>query len=117
MKYVAAIVLALSLGAATGQAQTADSLILPVLPAKGTTAPQQPPNPRLAAAAARQAKVAARQMVSPFDRFIAPHIAEMLKTKKRVSPGAVKPMTAAVTAASQGVNFPGFCVDSLSHAP
>ena len=107
-KPVAAILLAFTLGAATGQAQTAGSLILPVLPAKGTTAQQQPPNPRLVAEEARQAKVAARQMVSPFDKFIAPHIAEMLKTKKRVSPGAVKPMTAAVTAASQGVNFPGF---------
>ena len=108
MQHVAAIVLALSLGAATGQTQSAENLILPVLPTKAAAAPTPPLSSKLAAIAARRATVAGRQMVSPFERVIAPHIAQMLKAKKRVSPGAVKPRTAAVTAASEGVNFPGF---------
>jgi hypothetical protein len=47
-------------------------------------------------------------MVSPFDRVIAPQIAELLKGKKLVSPGAVRPMSNASSAAAEGVNFPGF---------
>jgi hypothetical protein len=102
--YLAVLVFALSLGAATGRAQSTKSSILPVLP---TTEPTPPLTPSLAAVAARKAKVAAGQMVSPFDRVIAPYIPELLKGKKLVSPSTVKPMANAVGNAGP-VNFPGF---------
>jgi len=108
LKYVTAIVLVLSLGAAIARAQNADNLILPIHPVRGISAPNLPTTSAPAAAAARRAKMAARQMLSPFDRIIAPHIPELLKGKKQVTPGAVKPMASAVSSGPDGFNFPGF---------
>jgi hypothetical protein len=105
--HFAVLVFALPFWSVPGRAQNTKDRTLPVVPTNGVSGSKSPLSPSLAAAEARKAKVAAGQMVSPFDRVIAPNIPVLLKGKKLVSPAAVKPTTNAVGNAG-AVNFPGF---------
>jgi hypothetical protein len=105
LKPVAAIVLALTLGAATGQAQTAQQgMLLPAQHPVGAAVPKPPPAPLL------PAKKHPR-MLSPFQRVMAPRLATILNGNQEVVPGTGRSGAARPRANAAGageVNFPGF---------
>jgi hypothetical protein len=109
LQSLAAFVLAVSLGTTTGHAQTPQpEFLLPPQHTAGAAAPKPPPATRLPAHKQHQ-------ILSPFQRVIAPHLATILNGMKAVGPDkgrsvAAKPQATAAGAGGVdgGVNFPGF---------
>lgn len=99
LPFLTAFVVSLSLGTAQGQVQTGPNFHLTDHPASGVSEARRLPISLHAAAVVNK-------MSSPYDRVIAPEIAEVLKGKKAVSPRATGPQ--ASPGLPGGVNFPGF---------